>query len=120
MEQRVLTFKNVCNWFKDAEDEYDKKSKSSGRRSKNRSSKESTRSSRSSKTSSSRSSEADSLKLKVSSKARAIGGKGDDSWITDRSIIHREIEDDRNRSWKTENSRKGGESPSKSQNLWSP
>ena len=75
----MLTFKhNVCNWLKDAEDEYDK-SKSSGRRSKNRSSKESTRSSRSSKTSSSRSSEADSLKLKVSSKARAIGGKGDDS-----------------------------------------
>ena len=121
VEQRVLIlFNNVCNLLKDAEDEYDKKSKSSGRRSKNRSSKESTRSSRTSKTSSSRSSEADSLKSKVSSKARAIGGKGDDRWITDRSIIHREIEDDRNGSWKTANSRKGGESPSKSQNLRRP
>ena len=73
VDQRVFIFKHkVWNWLKDAEVEYDKESKSSGRSSKGRSSKESTRSSRSSKTSSSRSSEADSLKSKVSSKAKAI------------------------------------------------
>ena len=72
----VFIFKHkVRNWLKDDEVEYDKKSKSSGRSSKGRSSKESTRSSRSSKTSSSRSSEADSLKSKISSKAKAIEKK---------------------------------------------
>ena len=76
VDQRVFIFKHkVRNWLKDAEDEYDKRSKSSGRSSKARSSKESTRSSRSSKASSSRSSEADSLKSKVSSKAKAIEEK---------------------------------------------
>ena len=76
VNQRVFIFKHkVRNWLKDAKDEYDKKSKSSGRSLKGRSSKESTRSSRSSKTSSSRSSEADSLKSKVSSKTKAIEEK---------------------------------------------
>ena len=76
VDQRVFIFKHkVRNWLKDAEDEYDKRSKSSGRSSKARSSKESTRSSRSSKASSSRSLEADSLKSKVSSKAKAIEEK---------------------------------------------
>ena len=76
VDQRVFIFKHkIRNWLKDAEDEYDKKSKSSGRSSKGRLSKESTRSSRSSKSSSSRSSEVDSLKSKVSSKAKAIEEK---------------------------------------------
>ena len=76
VDQRAFIFKHkVRNWLKDAEDEYDKKSKSSGRSSKGRSSKESTRLSRSSKASSSRSSEADSLKSKVSSKPKAIEEK---------------------------------------------
>ena len=76
VNQMVFIFKDkVQNWLKYAEDEYDKKSKSSGRSSKGKSSKESTRSSRSSKTSSSRSSEADSLKSKLSGKSKAIEEK---------------------------------------------
>ena len=76
VDQRVFIFKHkVRNWLKDAEDEYDKKSKLSGKNSKGKSSKDSTRSSRSSKTSSSRSSDTDSLKSKVSSKAKAIEEK---------------------------------------------
>ena len=76
VDQRVFIFKHkVRKWLKDAEDEYDKKSKSSGRSSKARSSKEYTRSSRSSKASSSRSSEGDSLQSKVSSKTKAVEEK---------------------------------------------
>ena len=76
VDQRVFIFKyKVRKWLKDAEDEYDQKSKSSGRSSKARSSKEYTRSSRSSKASSSRSSEGDSLKSKVSSKPKAVEQK---------------------------------------------
>ena len=58
VDQRVFIFKQkVRNWLNNAEDEYDKKSKSSRRSSKCRSLKESTRPSRTSKASSSRSSE---------------------------------------------------------------
>ena len=76
VDQRVFIFKQkVRNWLNNAEDEYDKKSKSSRRSSKCRSLKESTRPSRTSKASSSRSSETDSFKSKVSSKAKAIEEK---------------------------------------------
>ena len=113
VDQRVFILEHkVRNWLKDVEDEYDKKSKSSGGSSKARSSKESTRSSRSSKASSSRSSEADSLKSKVSGKAKAIEEKvkiadllAEAKLMEERRMIEMEAE------------RQGSKSPSKIQNL---
>ena len=113
VDQRAFIFKHkVRNWLKDAEYEYVKKSKSSGRSSKGGSSKESMRSSRSSKASSS---------SKVSSKAKAIEENVKlAELLTEGSRIHGEEEDDRDGNWKTAHAREGGKSPIKIQNLQSP